>query len=200
MVEFTTTCRHPLAPRMNFLPIRCLVLSLTAWGCVFRRYWFRRGFRRAQSSSAIAFLIMPQSRRALPRSLSAPSITSPREKNADTFLDLLSLGAPRKEPDVLQGVSNPHAAAFFPDAAARLAGAAAARNVPGTLVGDIQAVADIHAAAPAVARSQHFRPLPMDSLLRDNVIHFHAAEMHLPFAQQTHFDLSYIMTEADTLV
>jgi len=124
---------------------------------------------------------------------------SPREKSADTFLDLLSLGAPRKEPDVLQGVSNPHAAAFFPDAAARLAGAAAARNVPGTLVGDIQAVADIHAAAPAVARSQHFRPLPMDSLLRDNVIHFHAAEMHLPFAQQTHIDLSSIKTEADAL-
>src|SRR5207245_2688838 len=94
---------------------------------------------------------------------------------------------------------DPHAAACIPDAAARLAGAAAARNVPGTLVGDIQAVADIHAAAPAVARSQHFRPLPMDSLLRDNVIHFHAAEMHLPFAQQTHIDLSSIKTEADAL-
>lgn len=60
-------------------------------------------------------------------------------------------------------------------------------------------MADIHAAAPAVARSQHFRPLPMDSLLRDNVIHFHAAEMHLPFAQQTHIDLSSIKTEADAL-
>ena len=108
---------------------------------------------------------------------------SPREKNADTFLDLLSLAAPRNEPDVLQNTANPHAAMFSQTLAAR---SALARTAAGAPVGDIRAAA---ARPPKL--------LAPDSLLWDNVRHFHFADMHLHASQQTHIDINSIKTEAE---
>jgi phospholipase C len=96
---------------------------------------------------------------------------SPREKNANTFLDLLSLDQMRNDPDVL-----------------KMAGLGT-HGLTGA------GIATLEAAAAPVANPQ--RPLAKNSLLQDQVQHFHEAEMQLPPDQQTHWDIDSIQSEAD---
>jgi hypothetical protein len=96
---------------------------------------------------------------------------TPREKAADTFLDLLSLDTMRQDWTIFN-----------------VGGAAAARARVG---GDYNAV-----SIPQPDPASYNPNRPASQLLLDQVKHLNAAEQKLPAAQQTGMDISKIRTEA----
>ena len=99
---------------------------------------------------------------------------SPREKNADAFLDLLSLSAPRTDTVSFPAPSDPLAPV-------PMSGAAPA------------AVAEEPKGDPS-------RALTMDSLVWDQVLHFFHQEARLPLKLQTNTYLGSIKTENDAAI
>jgi phospholipase C len=102
---------------------------------------------------------------------------SPREKNADTFLDLLSLPAPRTDE-----VSFPDPAEPLPASPTPMAGAVGDSPVP-------------LAFPPPEGRAS--RLLTMDSLLWDHLLHFYHEDSRLPVRLRTDTYLGSIRTEGE---
>ena len=111
---------------------------------------------------------------------------SPREKSANTFLDILSLGAARND------VANFDAASAAPPKML----AAKPGMIP-TLRAEAASVKAVMNSAPVPGAANPQRPLSKDSLLWDHVLHLHDVEMTLPREKQTQVYLGSIRTEAD---
>jgi phospholipase C len=112
---------------------------------------------------------------------------SPREKASETFLDVLSLTAPRTDSFLF------NIGGTAPAARARVAAAGRPLGFAG-----IPAAADnsqaISIPKPPLTAMKPDRPL--SGLLRDQIDHFHKAELTLPLDQQTGIDVHSIQTEA----
>ncbi|MGO9241406.1 MAG: alkaline phosphatase family protein [Bryobacteraceae bacterium] len=117
---------------------------------------------------------------------------SPREKAADTFLDLLSLDAPRT--DCLSFNTGSSAPAATPAFAARMAAGAGAAALPAAAPAAPTAARTV--AVPRPSPTAMNRDRPLSTLLQDQIQHLHKAELTLPPNQQTGVDVHSIATES----
>jgi phospholipase C len=98
---------------------------------------------------------------------------SPREKAANTFLDVLSLSTPRTD-SLIFNVGGSSSSSRALDVGARSSG------IP----------------IPEPLASSMNRNRPISGLLKDQIEHLHKAELTLPADQQTGIDIHTITTEA----
>ncbi|MBV9763833.1 MAG: alkaline phosphatase family protein [Acidobacteriaceae bacterium] len=115
-----------------------------------------------------------------------------REKNSETFLDLLSLPAPRTDFFEFNiGGTAPAA----PAARARVAAAGGAFTAHG-FAEPAPAVSPESISVPAPSPLAMNRNRPISDLLHNQIDHLHKAELTLPPDQQTGVDVHSIQTEA----